>query len=150
MKKYLLISIVLVLVIAMIFYGAKLFSPGSYAEAEKFELPMNEADLINIITNFKNENPEFKIPDQIKLADGKNNPQDHWYHVYFYYPQENQVVYAWVRSSGKQSSTIAFVGVNNGLELGHWKYINKDLSSSENEAQIEKFQNRILNKLKRR
>jgi hypothetical protein len=137
-------------VIGIIIYGAKLFSPGSYSDSEKFELPINEADLIIIIENFKNENPEYKVPAQVKLIDGRDNPQEHWYHVYFYYQQENQIIYTWVRSSGKQKTVLAFVAVNNGLQLGKWKDINKDFDSSENRIQMEKFESRILNSLKQR
>jgi len=150
MKKYILIIAIVVIGIAIIIYGAKLLSPGSYSDAEKFELPINELNLITVIEKFKNEHPEYKVPDQVKLTDGRSNPQDHWYHVYFYYQQENQIIYAWIRSSGKQKSTLALVSINNGLELGKWKDVNKDLSESENKEQIEKFENRILNSLKQK
>jgi hypothetical protein len=147
MKKYFFILILVIVAIAIIIYGANLFSPGSYSDSEKFELPINEADLIIIIENFKNENPEYKVPAQVKLIDGRSNPQDHWYHVYFYYKQENQIIYTWVRSSGKEKTVLAFVAVNNGLELGKWKDINKDFDASENRNQIEKFENRIFKQL---
>ena len=125
-----------------------MFSPGSYADAEKYEFSISEADLILKVEKFKKENSEYNVPSQVGIVDGKQNPQDHWHHIYFFYTQENQVIYAWIRASGKQESTLAFVGVNNGMVLGNWKNVNKDFSSSENREQIRKFEDRILNKLK--
>ncbi len=148
MKKYLLIVLVSLIALAVLIYLGKLFSPGSYGDAEKYELSIRESDLIEKIETFKTENPQYKVPDEVGLVDGRHDAGDHWYHIYFFYPQENQIVYAWVRKSGKQKTTLAFVSVNDGLVPGKWKDVNKDFSSSENEKQIRKFEDRILNKLK--
>jgi len=148
MKKYLSIILTVVITLATLIYLEKQFSPGSYGDAEQYELSIRESDLIKKIETFKNENPQYMVPDEVGLVDGRRDAQDHWYHIYFFYPQENQIVYAWVRKSGKQKTTLAFVSVNDGLVFGKWKDINKDFSSSENENQIQKFEDRILNKLK--
>ena len=148
MKKYGLIFLVIGLVTFLLFYISTLYSPGSYADAETYELSIGESDLILIIQKFKEENPQYKVPDQVGLSDGKGGPQDHWYHIYFYYPKEDQIIYFWTRSNGKQNTTLAFVAVNNSLVLGNWKDINKDFSYSENKSQIEKFENRILRNIK--
>ena len=57
---------------------------------------------------------------QTQLKDGRRNEKDHWYHVYFYYQQENEIVKTWVRSS-ESGTTFAFVGINSGLTLGNWE-----------------------------
>ena len=76
----------------------------------------------------------------------------YWYYVYFYYPQENQIVLTWTRPEGKSKTTFAFVGLNGGLDVGHWKRVNQDfgllLFSSENRRVKKQFEERILNKIK--
>jgi len=88
------------------------------------------------------------VPEQTQLQDGRDDEKDHWFHVYFYFPEENQIIYAWTRPSEKEKTSFAFVGINNGLILGNWKEINKDFSGSENEKEKKKFEERILDKIK--
>jgi len=150
MKKYLLIAIVALTMLGVFIYGAKLFSPGSYANAERYELFVNEIYLDSLIERFKNENPQYKVPVEVGLKDGRDNvpDQDYWFHTYFYFPKENKIIYAWTRPSGKQKTIFAFVSVNDGLILGHWKDINKDFGFFENREQKKIFEERILNKIK--
>lgn len=145
MRKYL---IVIVMAFVVILFGPKLLSPGSYSDAEKFELPINQIKLISLIENFKEQNPKYKVPSYVGLSDGRHNSKDHWYHIYFYYPEENQIIYTWLREEETQKTILAFVSVNNGLKLGEWRDINKDFSASENKDQLEKFEQRILNTLR--
>ncbi len=125
-------------------------APGSYPHAEEYEINSNEALLIKAIQGFKKDNPQFNVPEQTQLRDGRNNDKDHWYHLYFYYPQENQIVYAWTRPIDGKRTTFAFVSVNQGLTLGNWKEINNDFDRSENNEQKRKFEERILSKIKAR
>jgi hypothetical protein len=150
MKKITLTILIVVLGLVLLVFLAKLFSPGSYSNAEQYEFNISESDLILLINDFKNENPRYQVPRQVGLLDGRSNKADHWYHVYFYYPQENQIIYIWTRPSGTQKTTLAFVSINDGLVLGNWKDINKNLSSDENADQKAKFENRILNKIKQK
>lgn len=150
MKKYLLVFVVLAVAIAVIIYVAKLFSPGSYPHAEEYELPVDEATLITIIQKFKEENPQYQVPAQTGLIDQRTGFNNLLYRVDFYYPEENQILFTWIRSAGKQKTTLAFVSVNDGLVLGNWKRINEDFSSSENAEQIKKFESRILNRVKQK
>lgn len=85
---------------------------------------------------------------KISNAGVTNVPSDYWYHIYFYYKDENKLLNTWVRQLNKENTTFAFVAVNDGLTLGNWKRVNKDFSSKENELVKEKFEKQILNKIK--
>lgn len=126
------------------------FAPGSYPYAEEYELNVNESDLIKAIQEFKKNNPQYDLPEQTQLTDGRKSEkgQDYWYHIYFYYKDENIIIKCWTRSIAKEKTTFAFIGSNQGLEFGNWKMINKDFSRSENEEEKKKFEERILNKIK--
>lgn len=124
-------------------------APGSYPYAEVFNIESTELNLIEKIKQFKKENPEFNVPPEIGLVDGRSSEKrDYWYHVYFYYKKDNQIAYAWLRPSENGITSFALVGINQGLELGHWREINHDFSSEEDYLQKEKFENLILNKIK--
>lgn len=128
------------------------FAPGSYPYREEYKVNVNESILVEAIQDFKKDNPQYVVPDQAQLVDGRNNEtgQDYWYHIYFYYENENRIVKCWIRPSEKDKATFAFIGINQGLELGNWKMINKDYSRSENKEEKKKFEERILNKIKER
>lgn len=126
------------------------FAPGSYPYREEYQLNVPETTLVEAIQGFKKDNPQYVVPEQTQLTDGRNNAagQDYWYHIYFYYEDENRIVKCWTRPAEKGKTTFAFIGINQGLELGNWKYINKDFSRSENKEEKKKFEERILNKIK--
>ncbi len=111
---------------------------------------MNESDLIKVIQDFKKNNPHYIMPAETHLSDGrKNEPgQNYWYHIYFYDQDENEIIKCWTRPHGSKKTTFAFVGINQGLDLGNWKMINKDFSILENRNEKIKFEERILNKIK--
>lgn len=50
---------------------------------------------------------------------------DFWYHIYFYYPDKNQIIITWTRPKTKTSTSFAFVGINQGLTLRNWKDVNE-------------------------
>lgn len=124
-------------------------APGSYPYAERYEISCSESDLILAIEKFKMENPEFNLPSQAQLKDGRRDENDHWYHVYFYYESENKIVKTWVRKVSDGTTTFAFVAINDGLTLGKWKDINNGYSKKENKLQKEKFERLILNEIKK-
>ena len=124
------------------------FSPGSYPYAEEYLINANEATLVEAIKDFKKNNPQYIVPEQTKLKDGRNSEKDYWYHIYFYYKEENKIIYTWTRPAEKGKTTFAFVSINDGLTIGNWKEINKDFSNSENSEEKKKFEERILNKIK--
>lgn len=122
-------------------------SPGSYPYAEKYEISSTESDVIKALEIFKTQHPQYAVPKEVGLVDGRSNEQDHWYHIYFYYPEENQVVYAWTRSIDGKRTTLALVSINEGLTLGNWKDLNDDFKGSDNENQKRKFESRIIKPL---
>ena len=154
-KKILLIPIYIV-GLGILLFGlyklSTLFSPGSYTNAQSYEINVSEDKFIDAINKFKTENPTYIVPkvsinntDTFSLPDEK---RDHWYHVYFYYKKENLIISSWTRPSSENVTTFSFVAINNGLSIGNWKEINKDLTSTENERLITIFETEILNKIK--
>ena len=124
------------------------FAPGSYPYAELYKIKIKEYDLIKVIEKFKENNPDYCVPLQTQLQDGRSNDRDdHWYHIYFYYKDENRIIYTWIRQYDKETTNFALVAINEGLVLGHWKDINKDFNKKENKLQKEKFEKRILSKI---
>ena len=138
----------LVLLLLLFKITACNIAAGSYPYAELYHINVNENDLVKAIINFKKQYPEYNVPSQTQLEDGREDDKDLWYHIYFYFPRENQIIYAWTRPGNKGETTFAFVSVNEGLNLGNWKDVNKDFKSSDNSLQKEKFEKRILNVIK--
>lgn len=130
-------------------------SSGSYPFAETYTIDLSEGQLIELINKFEENNPNYKVPNvtidnvnYFKLKNGRSGKDDYWYHFYFYYSKENSIIHIWTRPLSKEVTTIAFVGVNEGLTLGNWKLINRDFEKSENKKEIEKFETRILNQIR--
>ena len=148
--KTLKVFVICCLVLIVLYGIATCFAPGSYPYREAYVINVSESTLIEAIQNFKKNNPQYIVPEQTRLTDGRINEQfrDHWYHIYFYYEDENRIVKCWTRPAEKGKTTFAFIGINQGLELGNWKDINKDFKRSENKAEKKKFEERILNKIK--
>lgn len=130
--------------------------PGSYPFAEIYELNAPEKNVIDAIVQFKSDHPEYVVPyvtinnqsaGNLSESEGRKE-KSHWYFVYFYYPKENQIVFTWTRPSGKNKTDFAFISLNDGLELGHWKDINDDFGFFENRKMKKTFEERILNQIK--
>lgn len=121
------------------------FAPGSYPNAEVYEFNLNEDELINTIKQVKQENPEIDLTIEVRIPNGgtahlPDERKDHWYTFYFYYPDKNEIIKTWTRSTFEGTSQFAFVSTNQGLTLGNWKN-----PSSET---IGEFEHRILAKIK--
>ena len=126
-----------------------IIAAGSYPYVEEYDFKVKEADLITAIKTFKQNNPDYCVPEEFKLVDGRSNDRDdHWYHVYFFYKDENKVLYTWVRQGFEDITTFAFVATKDYKLIEQWKDINKDFSWSENKLQKQEFERRILNKIK--
>jgi hypothetical protein len=82
------------------------------------------------------------------LTDGKEQETDHWYKFFFYDKERNQILFTWTRPSGPNTTTFAFVAINNGLDLGHWKDINDDFGFFENRKIKRSFEETILKRVK--
>ncbi|THF49437.1 hypothetical protein E6C50_11850 [Flavobacterium supellecticarium] len=132
------------------------FAPGSYPYAEEYDIDTSEKLLITAIENFKKHHPEFNIPNAVTikgnptiLEGGRGGVDDYWYHIYFYYPDSNQIIYSWTRPINDTKTSFAFVSINQGLEIGNWKEINHDLKGKENSSEKEKFERLILDGVKK-
>lgn len=154
MKKSIVFINILLLLFILLEVTACNFSPGSYPYAETYELNYSEEEVKAAINKFKQEHSEYIVPKVTinnegswDLPDGQSKEPSHWYGVYFYYKNENKIIFTWTRPAEKGKTTFAFVSINNGLNLGNWKRINKDFSRSENEEEKKKFEERILKKI---
>ncbi|PYF72977.1 hypothetical protein [Pedobacter nutrimenti] len=148
--KKITLGILAVLVGVGLYKLAELYSPGSYPNAETYGFDVSESELIKGVHQFKMENPQFTPPVKFGLKEGRENANDHWYSLYFYYPESKEIIYAWTRPKGfGGSTTLGFVGINQGDELGNWKDINRDFNSSENSIQKKKFETLILNPIRK-
>lgn len=132
-----------------------MFSPGSYAHAERYELEYPEEKVIEAISKLKKEDKDMAVPKttiqnkgQWVLNDGKENKTDHWHKFYFYNKEKKQILFTWTRASGPSSTTFAFVSINSGLDLGNWKDINNDFGFFENRRIIKDFEEMILKRVK--
>lgn len=163
-KHKILYSILAAPLFLIVFYyiGWSL-APGSYAKAEVYEFSIHEETLIEIIKEFKKENPSldmtkpvrFENGEEFYFEDGRKDSSDHWYYIYFYYPDKNQIVMTWTRPNTnwenpklEKSTSFAFVSVNDGLTLGNWTDVNDSFFWWENTPMKEKFEKIILDKIK--
>lgn len=127
------------------------FEPGSYPYAEKYELNYPEELVKKAIHEFKAEHPEYNVPNvtinnegSFELPDEQTTNPAFWYLIYFYYKNENKIVFTWTRSSTKENCTFALVAINDGLNIGNWKEINKDFDRAKNSEEKRKFEALIL------
>jgi hypothetical protein len=121
------------------------FSPGSYPNAELYELDTKESNLIEAIKDFKNEYPMYALPQDLFLVEGKESENDYWYHIYFYYNDEETIISTWIRPNFEGKVNFAFVSLYRVSNQEGWKDINKDFGYFENKIEKKKFEERILN-----
>jgi hypothetical protein len=152
-----LLWLTLTIVFGFLFYlGIWLIAPGSYSRAETYEFNIKEDSLIALIEEFKSENPELTLKqnvnisnnEQFNLVDGRSDSTDYWYSIYFYYPDKNEILHTWTRPKDRNRTTFAFVGINDGLTLGNWRTVNNSFWWWKNQPDIEEFESRILNRIK--
>ncbi len=145
----------LILISCFLYVVGWFLAPGSYARAEIYQLNISEDSLVQVIRDFKNENPDLvltkpvHIPNGLEynLMDGRSDSTDDWYHSYFYYPDKNQIVNTWIRKDTRKTTQFAFVSLNNGLTLGNWITVNESILWWKNKPIKEEFEHRILKKL---
>lgn len=154
-RKYIIIIIFFALLVGFVIWFGYNFTPGSYPYAEEYELNYSEEQVKMAIKKFEENYPEYIVPKvainnqgYLDLIDGQSKEPNYWYGVYFYYKDENKIIFTWTRPVGKNKTTFAFVSINNGLNLGNWKNVNKDFSDFENKEEKKKFEEQILNKIK--
>jgi hypothetical protein len=128
------------------------FAPGSYPYAEVYKINASEENVIKGIKQFKTSHSEFIVPNvtihkngSFNLAESEGRKENsHWYLNYFYDDEENQILLTWTRPAENNKTDLALVSINQGLDLGNWKDVNKDFGDSENEKIKTKFERLIL------
>ena len=150
-QKNIIITIVILLSICLLYWLRQELSAGSYPNAEKYTFSDNEQAVKNAINEFKQNNKEYIIPKvsinnqgSLDLLDEPKGDPPHWFGFYFYYKNENKIVFTVIRAAGKNKTEFFFVATNKGLNIGDWKDINNDFSSHENKIEKEKFEKEIL------
>lgn len=154
-KKSLIIISIVLCGLFLLYKLACMFSPGSYPFAERYELNYPEHKVIDAIKELKSSDKELIVPKvtingngQFDLNDGKNDKTDYWHKFYFYDKNKEQIILTWTRPSGKNTTTFAFVSINNGLDIGNWQEINDDFGYFENKKLKENLKEKILKRVK--
>lgn len=158
MKKLtgIVIAFIILLFVFLVYQFGKSFAPGSYPYAEIYKINSSENNVIEAINQFKNINSDFKVPNvtiknsgsyDLKQSEGRKE-NSHWNLNYFYFKQEDKIILTWTRPASNDRTDFALVSVNEGLDIGNWKVINKDLNNSENRKIKEQFEEFILTPIK--
>jgi len=155
-KKIALWILIVMTSMLVIYYLGWSFAPGSYARAEIYELEVSEETLLRIIESVKNENPSIRLKEKVGISEnnkfylreGRQDENDFWYSIYFFYPEKTQIVKTWTRPKTKTTTNFAFVGINQGLILGNWKDVNESFLWWKNRPAKNEFEDRILKRIK--
>jgi hypothetical protein len=145
-KKLGIFLIIAIILVGVIKFGIE-FAPGSYPYTEDYTLDCSENQAIEAVKAFKIKHPEYTLSNDIGINDGSREKLDYWYHLYFYYPRENAIVYTWLRDNYEGGTTFALVAISPTMALSDLKKINRDFSSQENKDQKKKFEDRILHEI---
>lgn len=129
--------------------------PGAFPRAEFYEFEVPEDSLISVINIVKRENPDLRVPDStampnggyIQLKDGRRDSSDHWYSIYFYYSDKDQILHTWTRPDFNGKTTFALAGINSFKKEWKWKPPNESLWWWKNQPDIDEFEQRILQKI---
>ncbi|WP_299157057.1 hypothetical protein [uncultured Tenacibaculum sp.] len=143
-KKLFIITLSIGLIGLFLYYLAWLFSPGSYAKAERYVVPVSEEVLITIINEVKAEHPEI-APQPVRYSDGKHT---HWHSTYFQYQDNRQHIHTWTRKKNKTHTTFAFVGYKGENSMEGWIAANAYFWWWKNAKAKRRFETRILHKIK--
>lgn len=144
--KIILIPIALICIIAIIWFGIN-FAPGSYSQTKKYRFNIPEKELIMCIEKLKSIDTSLKVPEDYGMVEGRKSKDDYWYHFYLFYSDSQEVLNCWVRANSIKSTDLAFVSIRD--KFGKWKSIDRDFDRLKAQEQQKKFENRILDKLKR-
>ncbi|TDE00658.1 hypothetical protein [Flavobacterium hiemivividum] len=130
-----------------------MISAGSYAFSESYELPYSETNVIKAIEKFKDRNPKYKVPevsispkDAFLLEDSKSE-NGLWFIAYLYDSNYNRILNIAIRGD-ETNTTLEFVSINQGLQIGNWKDINRDFSYDENQKIKNNFEKDYLKSIK--
>ncbi|MCF6133453.1 hypothetical protein [Flavobacterium wongokense] len=156
-RKILIITSGLILGLFLFYQLGKAFGPGSYPNAEIYEIKAPEQEVVKAINNFKKLNPEYVVPKvninnngsfDLSESEGRKE-KSQWNFNYFFYKNENEIIFTWTRPNLDGNTDLAFVSLNKGLNIGNWKDINHDFGFFENRKLKEEFESRILKPIKK-
>lgn len=147
-KKY------FILILLIILHSCKdvnKFSAGSYPYAEVFEIPFPKESVIHKIDSVKiNEKlqvPPFEWAGKETLLKDKTL-KNGYFVFYIFLEKRKQIIYSYVKETASNKTKIGLISVQNGLTLGNWKEVNKDLSEEENEQLKDLFKEKIISKIR--
>lgn len=129
----------------------KIFGTDSYSYAQKYNIRNEENNVIEQIEQIKLYNnlevPKFQLSGEDVILDDKR--KSHWYEFYIYLKDKDQILHFSTRFNDvSKSTTLSLIGVRNGLGLGNWKIVNKDLSEEKNNEIKKVFEEQIVSKIK--
>lgn len=144
--------LIITLCVLLIYKFGEAFAPGSYPYAEVYKIDAPEENVIKAIKQFKTSHSEFIVPNvtikksgSFNLSESEGRKENsHWYLNYFYDKEEDQILLTWTRPSENNKTDLALVSINQGLDLGNWKEVNKEFEDAENEKIKTKFERLIL------
>jgi hypothetical protein len=128
------------------------FSAGSYPYSENYLINQPKDSVIKKIEELKEEFPNYKVPsfiwagEEITLND--KFLENGYYTFYIFIEEKNQIVHSYIREINSNATIIGIVSVQNGLTLGNWMVINKDLSEEENKEIKYYFEKNVVSKIK--
>ena len=143
---------------------------GSYPYAETWDLQANEARLIEIIKEIKDEHPELLPPEETSST---TDTGSYWCYINFYYADTKELVHTWLREDwNPQITTLAFTNTSFyhkkinptidslSIKLGidtsshpenaitiESRTINRDYGYFANKNEIKKFEKLILDRI---
>jgi hypothetical protein len=150
-KRYIIIPIItLLFLIFQLLKFINLFS-GSYHYAEWYIFERQQDDLITIITDFKNQNPEYKAMFTLKSGETEEMSDKfaNSYYVCSFYLKEKEIFLSCRTHNNVMDSTQSGIGLVavQKKDSYRWRLVNKELSGKENKEVKELFETEILNKL---
>lgn len=138
MNAFLKSVIVACLLACALVYIASLFSPGTPTGARRIVVNSPDSVVIDAMTEFKKQHPEFNVPASARLVDG---PRANDYEVYFFYTEEDEVICTRITNNGIEKSYVSLFSVRIDNE---WRTLYEDLSNGESREEIKEFNMRIL------
>ena len=142
MKTVIIFAVVIIIIVIFLRIGY-LMSPGSYPESENYIINTSQLSLLSKIDSLKSQNTRYNLSSLGNQYDSLK----HSYNIYIYNYDRNQIIHIETLSKDNNKSIIHLIGINQGLTLGNWKMVNKDLNSSESELVFKNFEKIILNHL---
>jgi hypothetical protein len=159
MKNKKVKNIILIIILIVGLFGvskfAKDFGAGSYPNAEIYEINAPEDKVLKAIYKLKDSQKDFLVPrvtfenkDSSDLSESEGRKYNsYWNFNYFYYSDQKKIILTWTRPNYNMTD-FAFVSINDGLDIGHWKDINRDFGFFENRKKKKEFETRILKPIK--